>query len=64
MPGGASLHNCMSAHGPDSDAYQKAVGSNLKPVNIMTIRWHLCLNHANMAFNKNAFEGISDKKII
>lgn len=30
-PGGASLHNCMSAHGPDSDAYQKAISQNLKP---------------------------------
>ena len=31
MPGGGSLHNCMSAHGPDAAAYQKAIQSNLKP---------------------------------
>jgi homogentisate 1,2-dioxygenase len=31
VPGGGSLHNCMSAHGPDTDAYQKAVQATLKP---------------------------------
>ena len=25
LPGGASLHNCMSAHGPDADTYAKAL---------------------------------------
>jgi homogentisate 1,2-dioxygenase len=32
VPGGASLHNCMSAHGPDRDAFDKATGATLKPV--------------------------------
>lgn len=31
FPGGSSLHNCMSAHGPDADAYDKAVHAKLKP---------------------------------
>lgn len=31
IPGGSSLHNCMSAHGPDADAYNKAVTSSLEP---------------------------------
>jgi len=31
VPGGASLHNCMSAHGPDKDAYLKATKQELKP---------------------------------
>lgn len=31
VPGGGSLHNCMSAHGPDADAYQNAVATTLKP---------------------------------
>jgi homogentisate 1,2-dioxygenase len=31
IPGGGSLHNCMSAHGPDADAFQKATHSELKP---------------------------------
>lgn len=29
--GGASLHNSMSAHGPDAETYEKAVSSELKP---------------------------------
>ena len=31
LPGGSSLHNCMSAHGPDALAYQKAISSRLQP---------------------------------
>jgi homogentisate 1,2-dioxygenase len=31
VPGGASLHNCMSAHGPDAATYELAVQSDLKP---------------------------------
>lgn len=30
-PGGMTLHNCMSAHGPDADAYHKAIKQDLKP---------------------------------
>lgn len=29
VPGGASLHNCMSAHGPDADAFEKASSASL-----------------------------------
>ncbi len=31
VPGGGSLHNCMSAHGPDLDAFSKASVTELKP---------------------------------
>ena len=31
VPGGGSLHNQMSAHGPDLDAYEKASNAELKP---------------------------------
>ena len=31
LPGGASLHNCMSAHGPDATTYQKAITNELRP---------------------------------
>src|SRR5258708_1956906 len=31
IPGGASLHNAMSAHGPDEPSYRKAVESDLAP---------------------------------
>ena len=30
-PGGASLHNCMSGHGPDKASYEQAVQADLKP---------------------------------
>ncbi|MGH6782507.1 MAG: homogentisate 1,2-dioxygenase, partial [Sphingomonadaceae bacterium] len=30
-PGGASLHNCMSGHGPDQASYDGAVKADLKP---------------------------------
>jgi homogentisate 1,2-dioxygenase len=33
-PGGASLHNCMSAHGPDAASWDKATHAELAPVRI------------------------------
>jgi homogentisate 1,2-dioxygenase len=32
VPGGSSLHNCMSGHGPDAEAFAHACGVELKPV--------------------------------
>ncbi len=32
VPGGASLHNCMAGHGPDSATYEKAIAADLHPV--------------------------------
>ncbi len=34
VPGGASLHNQMSAHGPDAEVYEKASNAELKPVKL------------------------------
>ena len=31
MPGGASLHSCMSAHGPDGETCTKAIAADLAP---------------------------------
>jgi homogentisate 1,2-dioxygenase len=31
LPGGASLHNCMSGHGPDAESFEKASAAELKP---------------------------------
>jgi homogentisate 1,2-dioxygenase len=31
LPGGASLHNCMSAHGPDAETFERASTADLKP---------------------------------
>ncbi|KTD10775.1 Homogentisate 1,2-dioxygenase [Legionella gratiana] len=30
-PGGVSIHNCMTPHGPDQTSYEKAVAQTLKP---------------------------------
>lgn len=32
VPGGASLHNCMSGHGPDAETFARASQAELKPV--------------------------------
>ena len=34
LPGGASLHNCMSGHGPDAETWEKASHAELKPVKL------------------------------
>ncbi len=34
VAGGASLHNQMSAHGPDADAFEKASNAELKPMKL------------------------------
>ncbi len=34
VPGGSSLHNCMSGHGPDADTYKRMTEVELKPVKI------------------------------
>ncbi len=31
VPGGASLHNCMTAHGPDLETFESASASDLQP---------------------------------
>ena len=28
VPGGASLHNCMSGHGPDTDTFERAIAAD------------------------------------
>ncbi|KAL2126188.1 hypothetical protein VTI74DRAFT_1513 [Chaetomium olivicolor] len=34
VPGGASLHNVMSGHGPDADSYEGARNADLKPAKV------------------------------
>jgi homogentisate 1,2-dioxygenase len=34
LPGGASLHNQMSAHGPDRASYEEAASIGLKPAKL------------------------------
>ena len=42
LPGGISIHNCMSAHGPDVATYRKASNAELKPhkiANTLAFMW-------------------------
>jgi homogentisate 1,2-dioxygenase len=34
VPGGASLHNCHAAHGPDITTYEQAIAAELVPKKI------------------------------
>lgn len=34
VPGGASLHNCMSGHGPDAETFERASNAELRPVKL------------------------------
>jgi homogentisate 1,2-dioxygenase len=34
IPGGSSLHSCMSAHGPDAASCKKAIAAELQPQKI------------------------------
>jgi homogentisate 1,2-dioxygenase len=34
LPGGVSIHNCMSAHGPDVQTFERASAADLKPHNV------------------------------
>ena len=34
LPGGASLHNCMSGHGPDAESFERAAHAELQPVKL------------------------------
>ena len=36
VPGGASLHNCMSGHGPDAATFDKASNADLSKPDVIT----------------------------
>ena len=36
MPGGASLHNCMTGHGPDAATFEKASNADLSKPDVIT----------------------------
>lgn len=47
QPAGASLHNVMSAHGPDASTHEKASNADLKPMKVgegsMAFMFESCL---------------------
>ncbi len=57
VPGGGSLHNQMSAHGPDATTYTKAVNADLKPVYLqdtLAFMFESSLVYAPTSFAMNA----------
>lgn len=69
LPGGGSLHNCMSAHGPDADAFHKASSAELKPEYYCDTLafmfeseqvWHVSLNanHFRQHHYLNCWQGL------
>ena len=43
VPGGASLHNCMSGHGPDAETFEKAVArATRRSPHKSATRWPSC----------------------
>jgi homogentisate 1,2-dioxygenase len=36
VPGGASLHNCMSGHGPDADSFERASNADTTKPDYLT----------------------------
>ena len=43
VPGGASLHNCMSGHGPDAATFEKASAADTsQPAAHQPTRWRSC----------------------
>jgi homogentisate 1,2-dioxygenase len=59
-PGGASLHNAFTGHGPDAEGFKKAVTAELKPVryeNTMAFMWESNLPYwpTEQALKKEGF---------
>ncbi len=53
VPGGGSLHNCMSAHGPDAETFSKASTDHLRPIKLdKTMAF---MFESSLAYNPTAF---------
>ena len=47
VPGGASLHNCMSGHGPDAETFEKASAADTsQAARTSATRWRSCSRRA------------------
>ena len=56
VPGAASLHNCMQAHGPDAESWERASAATLNPHKLtdtlafmFETRWPVALTHVAFA---------------
>jgi homogentisate 1,2-dioxygenase len=53
-PGGSSLHNRMSAHGPDFESWRRATEADLKPVKLDNGLAFMFETRAPLALSPNA----------
>lgn len=56
VPGGASLHNCMAAHGPEKTVFEKASNADLKPEKIDQTLAFMFEGHHVFKLTKQALE--------
>jgi homogentisate 1,2-dioxygenase len=58
MPGGASLHNCMSGHGPDAASFEKAVAADTsRPAQLTDTMAFMFESRAVLKPSRYALEG-------
>ncbi len=58
VPGGASLHNCMSGHGPDADTFERASGADTSvPTHIKDTMAFMFESRSVITPTRYAFEG-------
>lgn len=55
-PGAASLHSCMSGHGPEYQVFEKASNSELKPIKLENTLSFMFETNFIMKVNKNSLE--------
>lgn len=59
QPGGASLHSCMTPHGPDADTFIKASNVELKPEKFEGA-WMVPSVRSSARPSRMAFDGAAD----
>ena len=58
LPGGASLHNCMSGHGPDAETFAKAIAADTsKPVRLSDTMAFMFESRSVLQPTRNALGG-------
>ena len=56
LPGGASLHNCMTAHGPDAETHERATHAELKPHKLVDTMAFMFESRFAMRLTRHAIE--------
>ncbi len=54
LPGGASLHSCMTPHGPDAATFEEAIKAELVPQRYVHCLWICTHAHASTHMSAHA----------